>query len=326
MDNETATPETGPVDVDASIDNIIADIGDEAPQNDDIDDILSEVANETETEGQPETDPEDEGAEAETDVEAEESEGEAPQIYKVKVNGEEIDVPLDELLNGYSRTQDYKTKTAEVAEQRRAVEAERVGLASEYVSELKRATDLFEASDPVLSEARRTDWQQLRQTDPNYYGQLRAAVDERMALIAARREEMNRISQATAEHEAAQTAAEIEAERELLRSAIPELQDPEKQAQFAKETQEYLTSIGFSTEDINDIADHRAYVIVDKARKWDAHLKAKASLPAKKVVSVSDVKALKTDGSSSSAPRNRLKPGAGQDAKLDWALRELLEG
>ncbi|MES2781388.1 MAG: hypothetical protein V4657_01200 [Pseudomonadota bacterium] len=325
MDIETATPETGPVSVDASIDSIIADIGTDITQTDDIDEILSEVANETENEGQPETDPEDEGAEAEPEVEAEESEVEAPQTYKVKVNGEELDVPLDELLNGYSRTQDYKTKTAEVAEQRRAVEAERVGMASEYVSELKRATDLFEATDPVLSEARQTNWQQLAQENPTYYGQLRAAVDERVALIAAKRDEMGRIQSAVSEHEAAQAAEATKTEMELLFAAMPELREPEKQAAFSKETNEYLANVGFSEDDIAEIGDHRAFMIVDKARRWDAHQKAVASLPAKKVVSVSDVKALKTDGSSQ-APQNRLKPGASRDAKLDWALRELSEG
>ena len=327
MDNETATPETGPVDVDASIDSILAEIETPADQNDDVDAILSELANETENEGQPATDPEDEGAEAETVVEAEESEIEAPQdkIYQVKVNGETLDVTETELLAGYSRTTDYKQKTAEVPEQKRGLETERAGMASEYVSELKRATDLFEATDPVLSEARRTNWEQLRQTDPAYYGQLRAAVDERLATIGAHRQEMGRISEAVRENEAAKAADETRTEMELLFSAMPELREPEKQSAFAKETNDYPAQAGFSEEDVAEIGDHRAFVMVDKARRWDAHLKAIASLPAKKVVSVSDVKALKTDGSSS-APINRLKPGASRDAKLDWALREIYEG
>lgn len=324
MDNETATPETGPVSVEASIDDILSDIGTDTPEGDSVDEILSEMANETEDEGQPATDPEDEGAEAEPEVDAEVTE-EAPQTYKVKVNGEELDVPLDELLNGYSRTQDYKQKTAEVAEQRRAVEAERVGLASEYVSELQRATELFEATDPVLSEARQTDWNRLRQENPTYYGQLRAAVDERMGLIAAKRDEMARIQSAVKEHEVAELSQEVQTERSLLVAAIPDLQDPAKQDAFFKENVDYALNLGLSEEDIKTTNNHVAWLLVDKARQWDAHLKARASLPAKKVVSVSDVKALKTDGSSQ-APQNRLKPGASRDAKLDWALRELTQG
>ena len=41
--------------------------------------------------------------------------------YKVKINGEEQEVPLDEILAGYMRQQDYTRKTQELAEQRKAI-------------------------------------------------------------------------------------------------------------------------------------------------------------------------------------------------------------
>ncbi|MGH9963014.1 MAG: hypothetical protein ACREBC_38845, partial [Pyrinomonadaceae bacterium] len=41
------------------------------------------------------------------------------ETYTVKVGGEEVQVTRDELLNGYSRTQDYTRKTQELAEQRK---------------------------------------------------------------------------------------------------------------------------------------------------------------------------------------------------------------
>jgi hypothetical protein len=41
--------------------------------------------------------------------------------YKVKVNGEEMEVPLDELLKGYMRQADYTNKTKELAEQRKTL-------------------------------------------------------------------------------------------------------------------------------------------------------------------------------------------------------------
>ena len=48
-----------------------------------------------------------------------EPEPEPTATYKVKVGKDEVDVPLDELIKGYSRTADYTKKTQEVAEQRR---------------------------------------------------------------------------------------------------------------------------------------------------------------------------------------------------------------
>lgn len=45
-----------------------------------------------------------------------------PQLYEVKVSGKTMKVPLDELLNGYSRQQDYTQKTTQIAEWRRQAE------------------------------------------------------------------------------------------------------------------------------------------------------------------------------------------------------------
>jgi hypothetical protein len=45
--------------------------------------------------------------------------------YKAKVDGEEIEVEIDELINGYQRTADYTKKSQALAEQRKAIEAER---------------------------------------------------------------------------------------------------------------------------------------------------------------------------------------------------------
>jgi hypothetical protein len=47
------------------------------------------------------------------------------QSYKVKINGEEVDVALDELLKGYSRTGDYTRKSMTLAQERKALEEER---------------------------------------------------------------------------------------------------------------------------------------------------------------------------------------------------------
>ena len=62
----------------------------------------------------------------ETDGEEEPPEKEQaqePATYKVKVNGEELEVPLNELLNGYMRQADFTQKTQALADQRRSLEA-----------------------------------------------------------------------------------------------------------------------------------------------------------------------------------------------------------
>jgi hypothetical protein len=65
-----------------------------------------------------------------------------PELYEVKVAGQTIKVPLDELRNGYSRQQDYTRKTTELSEWRRQAE-ERV---NQYATALQQYEALV--SDP----------------------------------------------------------------------------------------------------------------------------------------------------------------------------------
>ena len=47
---------------------------------------------------------------------------EEPETFIVKVNGQEQEVTLDELLHGYMRNQDYTRKTQALAEERRSLQ------------------------------------------------------------------------------------------------------------------------------------------------------------------------------------------------------------
>ena len=66
----------------------------------------------------------DDETEESEEVEEEEESQPTVRTFKVKVDGEEVEVPEDELLKGYSRTQDYTRKTQQLAEQRKAAESE----------------------------------------------------------------------------------------------------------------------------------------------------------------------------------------------------------
>jgi hypothetical protein len=137
---DTATPGTGPVDAPASIDSIVAELeaGGEAPAEA-LEEVTQELVKDTEEGGDSEKEPGSEDATepgeepAQGDPEEGTPEGtteedafaklvaEKPDLMvKIKVNGETIEVPLSELPNGYSRTEDYKAKTAAVAEERRS--------------------------------------------------------------------------------------------------------------------------------------------------------------------------------------------------------------
>jgi hypothetical protein len=338
---DTATPFEGPVDAPASVESIVAELtadgGGEAPA-DNLEEVTQELVNEAEgTGGDSEqepateddaTDPAEEGQGTEEGTPTNEEE---PR-YTVKVNGEEREVPLSELLGGYSRTEDYKAKTAAVAEERRAVEAERASLdatlKAQYANQLEEATNLFAQFDPVLSEARNINWEALKAQDPAAYVAAQDAVNERIAAIQRMNAQVEQMRGETQQHQ--QQAIERERAERFDRAAEeivklrPELADEAKFRAFAGETVEFLKGIGFTGEEIVDALDHRVLALADKARRWEAHEAAQRALPEKKVVPKSAVKPLTSDGSSSSQPRPRFPANATRETKGNWIAEQIL--
>jgi hypothetical protein len=320
--DEAVTPETAAVDAPVSMDSIIEEIASGTPAESD---NLSAVVEELEG-GQADeaAEPEEDTTEAvETDAETAEdetpSEEDAPEpTYKVKVNGEEVEVPLSELTKGYSREQDYTKKTMALAEERQRIQ-------SQFASELKQHLELFEACDPILSEAKNIDWQALAANDPATYVQLKEAVDQRRAVVEQARAKIAQASQGNPEAEAAQQAEVAQKETEALIKAMPELADPDKMKGFATEAVNYLRGTGFDDSEIAELVDHRALTIIDKARRYDAMQKSKAELPAKKVVPKPKTKPLKSDASDSSRPAKRMPANASRDQRIAHVLNEFFE-
>lgn len=346
MTDSTATPETGPVDAPASLDDVVAELKAEAPpEATALEDVVAELkVNDTESDGEakaPEaeesaTDPIEETEEAEEAPPEATDEAETPPaddpIVKVKVNGEDVEVPLSEALKGYSRTEDYKAKTMALADERRALDHAKATVESEvrqqYANDLKQSIDLFEALDPVLSEARHIDWNRLKAEDPATFVQMSDAVNQRLTLIEQHRGKIAAIEQ---ERTQAQTQA-LEAERaqrldiaaNKIVEAMPELKEGDAFQKFAAESIGTLREIGFTPDEIAEAVDDRALMMAHYARIGMEIEAAKKSLPARKIVPKSAVKPMTTDASDSSrASRPRLKAGASRDEAVAFALKEL---
>jgi hypothetical protein len=326
MTDLTATPETGTVDAPVSMDSILAEFetGEAAP-GDATEAVVKELVEEAE-EGHSEeeadeddaTDAADTGEET-AEEKPEDSEDEPEPAFKVKVAGEEVEVPLSELVKGYSREQDYTRKTMALAEEGR-------NLRSQFANELKQHVEAFEALDPILSEAKNIDWQALAQSDPATYVQLQAAVEARQRVVEAARAKIEQASKGDPQAEQAQLAEIAQRETEALVKAVPELSDPDKMKSFAVEAVSFLRDNGFDDGEILELTDHRALIIVDEARRYRALQKAKATLPAKKVVPKPAARSLTTDGShSDSAPKTRFPAHAPRERQLDYVVNQFLK-
>jgi hypothetical protein len=316
---DTATRESGPVDAPASVESIVAELeaGGEAPA-DNLEEVTQKLVNDTE--GAAGDSPEEPGTEEEAtepDEESQEPDEGTPdeEMFTVKVNDEEIQVSREELLKGYSRLEDYKAKTAAVAEERRAVESEKASLdanlKAQYANQLEEATNLFAQFDPVLATAQNINWEALKREDPAAFVQAQDAVQERLNAIQRMNAHVEQVRQQTQQHE--QQAMERERAERFDRAADeivkqrPELADEAKFKAFAGETVEFLKGIGFTGEEI-----------------VDAHEAAQKALPEKRVVPKSAVKPLTSDGSGSSQPRPRFPANATRERKGDWIANQIL--
>ncbi len=230
----------------------------------------------TESEGtEPEQNTED--AKPDNPDNPEEQETEQP-LYTVKVRGEEVQVPLDELLKGYSATQDYTLKTAEAAEIRRQAESEKQAAAQErakYLEGLNRTIEMMRTMDPVLAEAAQTDWIKLSKEDPTAYVQKLAEVQARQGQLAYLEQQRNQVA---AQHQ----QALLSTEHQRLVEKMPEWGSESERPKVVSQITQYLEGLGYTKDEINAVSDHRAFIVAREAAMYRAMKAAQKGIPQKK--------------------------------------------
>jgi hypothetical protein len=207
--------------------------------------------------------------------EYEEPEEEPAPTYRVKVGKEEVDVPLDELLKGYSRTADYTKKTQELAENRKSVEAER-----QRIDEASRLRDQYAERlgviEQMLSQTDKAeDLSALKENDPIGYAVRVAEQSEREKQLAAVRAERQKLAQSQQAEQGERLKAHLATEAAKLREAIPELSDEVKGEVVKRDIRDFAKSIGFSDQELTQVYDSRAVLTLYKAMQYDKLVKGK---------------------------------------------------
>ena len=238
-------------------------------------------------------DSEDEEPETEDEVEEEDSDEEQPaQSVKLKVNGEEIEKPLDEVVALAQQGLDYTKKTQEVAEQRKSVEAlqEQLKMQEQQFAEQQQLNSLLiedvakiTALDQQLNQYADVDWQKL--TDSDFV----EAQKQYMAYNQLQQERNNLVSQFEAKRQEAVTkhqsalAERIKKGKEVLAKEIPNW-SPETTQSVITTGKEY----GFTDDEMNAIVDPRHVKVLYDAMQW-RKLQSKKPVVKKKVASAKPV-------------------------------------
>ena len=241
-----------------------------------------------EAKAQPEPSEAEYSAESEEqDVSAEEAESQEEVVeelpkYRVKVSGEEVEVSLDELLNGYSRTADYQKKTQSLAEQRKAVEADRVKIDEAAKTRETYAQRLQVIEQLLQQQDQGQDLASLKSEDPIAYAVAMGEKMERDKQLQAVQIERQRVQQEQQSHQQAQLQKHIQAEQAKLVEAIPEFKDDVKAEVIRRDIRNYAKAQGFSDQELSQVYDSRAVLALYKAAQYDK-LMAGKGVTSKKV-------------------------------------------
>ena len=218
---------------------------------------------------------EEEATEESPDDQAEEeeqSEDEVPAILKLKVNGEEVEKPLDEVVALAQQGLDYTQKTQQVAEQRKELEdyakgiqaqeaifRQEVELQNVLINEVAQITAL----DQKLAAYQNVNWQELSDNDfveaQKLFFTYNQLQQDRNALVsqfeAKKQEVVTKQTQLLSE--------KIAKGKEVLAKEIPN---------WSPETNQALLSTGkdygFSDAELNSIVDPRHVKVLHDAMQW----------------------------------------------------------
>ena len=209
---------------------------------------------EEDVEDDEEFDDEDELDEEQTNVEEEALQ---PQTFTVKVDGQEVEVTQDELVNGYSRQQDYTRKTQELAQQRKTIEQQQAELAqrdaiySQLLPKMEAQLKGELANEP--------DWNALYEDDPVGYVREKQLWDEKKEKLSAVSAEQQRLQQEALVKQQQQIAQFVEYGNQKLLEIIPEWQNQEVATKEKLAISEYaVNTLGYTPQEIQQVYDYRA--------------------------------------------------------------------
>ena len=226
----------------------------------------AEATEEVESEEATDDNPDDQAEEDE------QSEDEVPSLLKLKVNGEDVEKPLDEVVALAQQGLDYTQKTQQVAEQRKELDAyaeqikmqeqafqEQMQLNNVLIEDVAKITSL----DQQLNQYANVNWSQLSDNDfveaQKLFFTYNQLQQERSQLVS----QFEAKKQQVVQKQSQLMAEKIAKGKEVLAKEIPN---------WSPETNQALLSTGkdygFSDAELNSIVDPRHVKVLHDAMQW----------------------------------------------------------
>ncbi len=229
------------------------------------------------SEGTPEATTENTEVTEETQTELEE-----PELHRIKVQGQELEVTLDELKAGYSRDSDYRQKTHALGLEKRDLEAQKTSLRQSYDTRLSELNELIATADATVRQRQGSeDLQKLYDEDPTAAAKLDYQLRQQ-------NRQLEDVKSKAREAQAQQYDEFLATQKELAATKIPEYSDPNKADTFKYNLRTSLRNYGFNDQEIGNLADHRFLMVAKDAMSYQ-NLKDKKPIVQKKVANAPKV-------------------------------------
>lgn len=228
-----------------------------------------------------------------------------PQLYSVKVNGEDVEVTIDELQSSYSRQADYTRKTQELAQQRKAVQEQK----SEVAKNEAIYKELLPKMEAALSESLGTepDWETLYSNDPIGYVRERDLWNEKQQKLQAVQAEQTRLQEEEQVKQQEQIQKYMQYGEKQILNHVPEWKDKTIQQEEKLAIRDHaINDLGFTAEEINQVYDYR--LLLGLRNSWMQNKTQKA---------------VKKKPTQKASARNRVaKPGSVSRKKTSTPLKK----
>lgn len=329
MANETETPIT---DIDSAVSSIIEpveetteevieesqeteEISAEAEVADEVEEEVTEEAEEIEASDYEDDEDPIEDASLEDPVETER--------YTVKVNGQESQVTLEDLKQGYSGQKYVQQGMQEVAAQKKEAEAVYTALNNER----QQMAELYQqlqnggfAPEPIKPTKAEFD------ADPIGYMQKNLEYEEQKANYDR---QMAQLEQASQQNSVAQQNAKqayLQEQMQILQKEIPDFADSTKASKLREQlVNTGKSQYGYTTEEISQISDYRAIKVLHDAMKYQDIISGKSKAKVKTKSATPVVKpGAKKIATPNAKIRSRQKAKLRESGSIDDALGLIL--
>lgn len=224
-----------------------------------------------------ENDDEDE-SEEEYESEEEPDDQTEPNTYTVKVDGEDVNVTLNDLTKSYSGQQYIQKGMKQAAESRKQAEEAYNGL-NQQRAQLEQLMQQVQQQGVMAQPAPPT--KELLADDPLGYIEADANYREEMGKYQHQQQQLGQQHQAMQQAQEQANKANLQNQQQELKRLIPDFAEAKKAPKLKDSLVEHGKKRNFTEAEINSVVDARTMHVLYESMMWRQSLEGKSNVQAK---------------------------------------------